>query len=175
MVFGDSIAKRINVKKFNEKLTNANAQFKLFPGATSVDLNYYLVPTLEKKVPDISIIQVGANDVLQRKKTNKEIADDIINIGVKCIDYGVNDIIISSLTPNRSLYAQRRINTINDTLQSLCIEKGFTYVDQYELYRDEHLWKDGIHLNDHGKIILEENYINVINKSGKSRNLNSVY
>ena len=39
---------------------------------------------------------------------------------------------------------------------------GFVYIDNKEI-NGEHLWKDGLHLQESGKVILARNFIDHIN------------
>ena len=41
-------------------------------------------------------------------------------------------------------------------------KNGFVYIDNKEI-NGEHVWKDGIHLQENGKIILARNFIYHIN------------
>ena len=50
----------------------------------------------------------------------------------------------------------------NKILKRLCEEHKFIFIDNGRI-NEEHLWKDGMHLLESGKIILANNFINSIN------------
>ena len=47
-------------------------------------------------------------------------------------------------------------------LKEKCQNFDFIYLNNNKI-EDIHLWKDGLHLNDQGKIILARNFIDYIN------------
>ena len=53
---------------------------------------------------------------------------------------------------------------MNDKLRELCEQCGFVYIDNAEIRVDQHLWKDGLHLNESGTAKLANNVINAINR-----------
>ena len=57
-IMSDSIIKGIRVKHFNSYLQNENSRFKIFPGASMENLDYYVNPTFEQERPDIVVIHV---------------------------------------------------------------------------------------------------------------------
>ena len=44
-----------------------------------------------------------------------------------------------------------------------CEQCGFVYIDSAEIRVDQHLWKDGLHLSESGKVKLANDFINAIN------------
>ena len=163
-IMTDSIAKGIRVKEFNNHLENSNARFKIFPGASIGNLNYYINPTLEQEKPEVVVIHVGINDLLSENLSNASdqvIADQIIEIGKKCTHYGVEKVFISALLACKRVNPNR-INIINDLIKVRCDFHGFVYIDHNNI-KDEHLWKDGIHLRENGKVILAQNFLDSIN------------
>ena len=163
-IMTDSIAKGIRVKDFNNHLENGNARFKTFPGASIGNLNYYINPTLEQEKPEVVVIHVGINDLLSENLSNASdqvIADQIIEIGKKCTHYGVEKVFISALVTCKSVNPNR-ITIINDFIKVRCDFYGFDYIGHNNI-KDEHLWKDGIHLRENGKVILAQNVLDFIN------------
>ena len=57
---------------------------------------------------------------------------------------------------------QKLINEVNDVLKERCVVYGFDFINNSNIKR-EHLWKDGTHLVEEGKIILANNYIKCLN------------
>ncbi|XP_057292682.1 uncharacterized protein LOC130648647 [Hydractinia symbiolongicarpus] len=87
-IMTDSIPKGIRVKEFNEQIKNGNVRFKIFPGASVENLNYYVQPTLEQEKPDIVVIHVGINNLLSshlNAASDNKIAEQILDIGKKCV------------------------------------------------------------------------------------------
>ena len=167
VVFGDSIPSRIRHQEFNDNLHQGHCQFKKFPGATVRDMKHYIEPTVERNTPDTVIIHCGTNDLQPRTGTElseDEIAQIIIQIGERCKNAGVNCVMISSITSRRPLKCQKKRNIVNDKLRELCEQCGFVYIDNAEIRVDQHLWKDGLHLNESGTAKLANNFINAINR-----------
>ena len=51
MVIGDSHLRRINRKLFNESLPKCRGSLKYFSGANTLDLEYYMKPSLNNNQP----------------------------------------------------------------------------------------------------------------------------
>lgn len=163
-IMTDSIPKGIRVKEFNEQIKNGNVRFKIFPGASVENLNYYVHPTLEQEKPDIVVIHVGINNLLSshlNAASDNEIAEQILDIGKKCVRNGVEKVFISALVTSRRVDSDR-INSINKLLREGSDLHGYGYI-RHNNIREEHLWKDGIHLRENGKIMLARNFIAFIN------------
>ena len=47
-MFSDSVLKGISISKYIHYITNVTVTLKSFPGATSKELTYYVVPTLQE-------------------------------------------------------------------------------------------------------------------------------
>ena len=162
-IISDSIPKGIHVKEFNRYIHAGNARFKSFPGASISNLNHYISPTLVEEKPDIVIIHVGINNKLNENlnANDHDVVDGILEIGNKCVRNGVKKVLISSIVKCRRVDESRIIN-INTMLKEKCQNYDFIYLDNDNI-EDIHLWKDGLHLNDQGKIILARNFIDYIN------------
>ena len=109
-IIGDSLVKRIHTKEFNKHLHKGKAFIKSFPGATADELNHYIELTLVKRSPDAVIIHAGANDVSRRKKDDKTIANDILDIARKCRLNGVKDVAISSINTQKMFFLLKELN-----------------------------------------------------------------
>ena len=163
-ILSDSIPKGIRVREFNKCISNGYAKFKSFPGASIAHLNYYSNPTLTEEKPNIVVIHVGINNLLSAESnavSDEVIADEIINLGVKCVQYKAEKVFVSGIL-KCSRVNPDRINKINELLLTKCQQKNFIYIDNNNI-TEQHLWKDGLHLKEDGKIILAKNYLHYIN------------
>ena len=138
---------------------------KIFPGATVDEVNHYCETVLQDNTIDTVILQIGGNNVNNKhapSKTDVEIVSSIIKIVDKCHLAGVNDVYVSGITCR---YGHKdRIDTIND-LQKLSDETTsfkYTYICNDNIVANQHLNRDGIHLNSVGINILTNNFINAL-------------
>jgi lysophospholipase L1-like esterase len=165
-VFSDSIARGIRKREFNSFLKSHSANFHAFPGTTARQLAYHMIPYISEEAPDVAILHVGTNNLSpglnKPQQTATEIANEIIRIGDTCKKYGVNDILISSLTIRKNFSLRKRVAEINNILQEKCTERGYVYIDNSNVIYD-HLWDDGIHLVESGKAVLANNFIFAVN------------
>ena len=164
LVVGDSHLRRINRRKFDYSLVNAKSFVKSFPGAKVEELEHYVVPHLVNQKPDATIIHIGGNNVnykdLAEVDVNK-IAEDIINVGVKCANFN-SEVFISSILIKRNYRVSAIIRKINDKLQELCPQYNFKYISNDDITR-EFLCEDGVHLIEDGVEILAGNFVDNIN------------
>ena len=111
-ILADSIPNGIRVREFNKFISDGYARFKCFPGASVSHLNYYSNPTLEDDSPDLVVIHAGINNLLSADLNNAsdvEIAEELIKVGQKCVDHGVQKVFISSITRSRPWLQQSRM------------------------------------------------------------------
>ena len=113
---GDSHIRRIKKNSFNNSIIEGKPHLNRFSGATINRLDHFITPTLEEDRPDIVIIHVGLNSIMHntiRHLTHNTIAKDIskriIDIGKKCLLYGVKEVIISSIFVKRQFKLTRII------------------------------------------------------------------
>ena len=139
---------------------------KSFPGATVKDLKHNTQFLILMDTPDIVVIPGGSNDINprqnQEKLTEEKIAKEIISIGSYCRDKSVNETIISGLICRKGQYHNSRVLKVNDYLQKFCFQNKFYFIDNSEIKRD-HLFRDGLHLLESGKVILANNVIYYLN------------
>lgn len=159
LILTDSICSRLQMRNFNNFITNGSAYRKTFPGATPKELSHYCTHTLIKDKPDTCIINVGTNSLNKDKPS--EICDDIIDIVKLCHSYGVNKVYVSAISYRPQL--QHSVRDINNLL----IDNQMLY--NYELIHHdninaEHIWKDKVHLNNKGLSVIANNFINAINR-----------
>ena len=152
----DSICKRIKINEFNKILNNKKAYKRCFEGADTKALQHYATPTLTNNKPDIVIINVGSNNMRRDKPVC--IADDIIGIASQCKTYGVNQVLISGLTPQ--IGSQTKIDELNSILESRQEEWKYSFLQNQNILASEHLWRDKVHLNDAGLALLANNFLN---------------
>ena len=62
---------------------------------------------------------------------------------------GVKDVFVSRVTVN-TRHSSAFINAVNNILQDKCAIHQFHFIDNSNI-KKEHLWKDGLHLNQPGK------------------------
>ena len=94
--------------------------------------------------------------------TDDEIAIEIMNIGRRCVEFGVETVFISGLTfCNRVEY--ERIKHVNRMIGMEAQKNGFIFINN-DAINETHSWRDSIHLQENGQIILANNFIYYINK-----------
>ena len=151
------------MKNFNNDINNGHAYKKVFPGATPKELYHYCTHTLITDNPDTVIINVGTNCLGTLDAAN--IANDIISIVSRIQSYGVNNVYVSELA-----YRPQFQQIIYEVDNILRIHQGF---HNYVLICNDnikscHLWRDKIHLNDDGIMILAKNFVSAINSRHNS-------
>ena len=162
-IIGDSGVHRVQKHRFNNKLNDGRMRKFTLPGYESKMIEHCIDVELQDQNlhPDTVVIHAGSNDLANYPKVHPaEVAQNIINIGVKCKNHGVKNIFISSITPRKFIH-KRRVHT-NRILEQLCETNNFTFIDNYNInYND--LRRDNIHLNDDGLEVLEDNFLYYLN------------
>ena len=79
-VVGDSIVRGIRKQEINRTVHKYNSFVKTFPGATTEDMESYIIQTL-KRNPDVLIIHCGTNDL--RKEDLGKIATKITKVALQ--------------------------------------------------------------------------------------------
>ena len=164
----DSIPKGLRMYEFNKYVESGRASIATFPGATAKRLLHYCLPTLADEKPEVVVIHVGCNDLSTKRgealnqTVVNEVADVIIDMGKVCIKNGVNKVFISSIVCSKNFMKQKLINELNDVLKERCVVYGFVFINNSNI-KKEHLWKDGTHLVEEGKVILAKKFIKSLN------------
>ena len=96
LVVGDSHVKQIRRTNFNTDLSNDKVYFRSFIGATSKQLDHYIIPSLVDDKPDAVINHVGSNDILY-SANYEDITRNFVKIGSNCKSQGDNDAFILSI------------------------------------------------------------------------------
>ena len=118
-ILGNSHLNRIRKDTFKESIPNSRVFVKSFSGVNTNQLGYYVVPVLvDEKLSNV-VIHIGSNGITKFNYNNLnagELAHRIINIGLKCISYGVNIISISSILKRNSFHINQVIYQVNNIL-----------------------------------------------------------
>ena len=162
-IVSDSIPKGIRMREFNECLNKYNdvgkTHLKAFPGTTTKQLHHYIIPTLDDEHPNTVLLHVGINDLLQGGNEIGKISKNISEIGAMCKDKGVKNVFISGLIPSRKV-EEHYISNLNNQLKEICKANCYIFIDNSNI-TERHLWRDGIHLNDRGKDLLANNFLDI--------------
>ena len=153
-VVGDSRIKRIKRLDFNKELRSGKAFLRSFSGANSKQLDDYIIPTLVDDEPDVVLLHVGTNDILSNA-SDAELANNIINIELKCKNHGFSKVFISAILVKKNA-------KLNPVIRKLCETNGFLFINN-DAITTNHPWRDDIHLQDIGTNILSRNFYKVLN------------
>ena len=118
-IITDSIPKGIRTREFNSHLKYGDARFRVFPGSTTSTLGHYSIPTLIEENPEIVLIHVGINDILNMERKNVseiEIAKNIVNIVNEYKKYGVEKVLVSGITVCTRV-DPKKISIVNEILK----------------------------------------------------------
>ena len=162
IIFGDSIPKGIWHREFNQMLKNGSAQFKIFSGCNSKKLYHYLDPTLENGNFGNAVIHVGTNNINNKDSAKSlQLLENLRKIAEKRFSYGMENVFISSMVYNKRSngYFLERVNA---QIAKFCKENNYGFIDHSNI-NSSHLYDDGLHLLEPGKIILANNVINCLN------------
>ena len=163
-IIGDSHLKRINRRKLKYNIGKM-VSFKCFSGANIKQLDYYIVPMLVDETPQAVVIHIGSNDITDSKIKQinlDDLAQRIIDIGLKCRSYGVHNIAISSILVRSSICLNQIILKVNNILKVLCATNGLNFICNDEIGR-EMVSKDGLHLTNDGIAMLADNFTKYLN------------
>ena len=86
-------------------------------------MNHYIIPALLEEKPDIVIVHVGLNDVLNRCD-QEQIIKNIQQIYITCKNFNVNQVIISGIVSCK-LADNSVINYINENLKVKSTTEGY--------------------------------------------------
>ena len=164
-VVGDSHIKRIKKNLFNNSLCEGKMHLNGFSGANIKRLDNFITPTLVEERSDIVIIQVGSNDITQNTVNQigaKDIVNRIVNIGKKCLSYGVKEVIISLIFIKKQFKLRRIIRQVNDFLRDEYKRNNFQFASDDNITR-EVLWRDGLHLNNASTYLFASNLVEFLN------------
>ena len=107
---------------------------------------------LEEENPHTVMFVARDNDVPNRDlPRNKiaEIANNLISGGKKCKEqFGVRDVLISSVVPRSDALFQGNRHMLNMILRERCHQNGFIFVENEDIVLRPHGHHDGVHLNE---------------------------
>ena len=162
LILGGSQIRRVKRDKLQNSFDNAKSFVRYFSGTLVV--HQYIIPSLLKEKPDPVVIHVGSNNITHRILEDfnaDKLADEIIDIGKMCSQYGVKDVIISSIFVKSSIKLVKIISQENGAVMKKCEENGFHFVSNDNTLR-KHLYKDGVNLTDEGTNIFAGNIVDYI-------------
>ena len=116
LMIGDSHIRRVKRDKLQNLFDNVKFFVRYFSGAKTEDLRHYIIPSLLKEKPDTVVIHVGSNNITHRifEDFNAgKLADEIIDIGKMCSQYGVKYVIFSSIFGKNSIKLGKMISQVN--------------------------------------------------------------
>ena len=119
-------------------------------------MNHHIIPTLLEDKPDIVIVHVGINDVLNRFDQD-QIIKNIQQIYITCKNFNVNQVIISGIVSCKKA-DNSVINYINENLKVESTTKGCQFLDNGNIKLDN-LCRNGLQLGESGKKLLLDNYV----------------
>ena len=136
--------------------------FRSFSGTNSKQLDHYIIPTFVDDKLDVVLLNVGTTNDILINANDTELANNIINIGLNCKNHGVSKVFILSILVKKNPKLNPVIRKVNDQLRELCEINGFLFIDN-DIITTDHLWRDGIHLQDIGTNVLSRNFYQVLN------------
>ena len=165
MIFTDSIANDIPMYEFNRFIKNSKTIMFNFPGASFQQMLQYLDVNLEDRQINTVVIYVEINDILRDRSQSSidGLLQNIQNMSLKCKKIGVKNIFISGLVHTIRISTDI-FEKIHVMIQTFCKKYGWFYVDNRNI-QGKHLYENGIHLTEEGKIILGRYLIFCLNKA----------
>ena len=78
-----------------------------------------------------------------------------------CRNGGVNNIIVSSITPRPAFKA--KLEEVNRLLRLNASTHNYIFCDNSNINRN-HIWNDNVHLNNEGITLLAINYLDILQR-----------
>ena len=98
------------------------------------DLHHYVIPSLLKEKPDTIVIHVGLNNITHRVFEDfnaDKLADEIM-----CRQYGVKDVIFSSVFVKNSIKLGKMISQVNGTVTKKCETKWIPFCLKWQYFAE---------------------------------------
>ena len=169
----NSHIRRIKNNLFNNSINEDKAHLNSFSGATVNRLDHFIIPILEEDRLDIVIIHVGSNDITHNTINNIDvnaISKRVIDIGKKCLLYGVREVIIFSIFIRKQFKLTRTIRQFHELLRNECRSNKFYFISNDNII-NECLWKDGLQLNNDCTYMFGSNLVEFLNGFIFNRNI----
>ena len=115
-------------------MPNCRGSLNYFSGANTLDLEHYMKPSLKNNWPDAVVIHTGSNDVdfrnIRSETAVKDIAENFTKIALLCKEYGVSEVVVSSILPKRciKLYNMIYVKRIIFTFYQMTVSVGILFV-----------------------------------------------
>ena len=156
----------LQMKEFNESFQGVgHVSREKFHGGKARHIKDYVTTHLKEVRPESVILQIGSNDIPTPRNNPVpvvDIAKTIIQTGLMCREYGAKNIFIGGVMPRRQQYTFNRCMDLNNILKNECLLHGFIFINNSNIL-PEHLYFDGIHLNNEGSDVLARNYLFYLN------------
>ena len=95
--------------------------YYFFRGRPSKRLNHYILPTPQEDQPSVALLHISSNDINNQTEYEvniEKLTKDIINVGKCRINFGVKEIIRSSLLSKNNIAILRLIRQVSDSLRA---------------------------------------------------------
>ena len=158
-IIGDSIVKEIKGWQMSKSVgNNEKIIVKSFSGATTQDMESYILPSIEKK-PQRIIIHTGTNDLKSDLSPN-DIAGKIINLALKVNEHDIIPF-ISAIIPRDDNF-NVKANEVNKCLHDHCQSRNIGFISHDNLDSKKHLNGSKLHPNKKGTSIISKNLLHAI-------------
>lgn len=154
-IVGDSMIKEIQGWKLSK---NPRTVVKSFSGAKVADMYHYVQPSLEKN-PDEIIMHIGTNDI-KLDTIPQSLADSIVDLcdSVERQAPGTSISISGIVRRNDDAQLNTIISKVNKCLQKFSHQRGWNYIDNYNIDHTTCLNRSKLHLNKKGTYIMSNNF-----------------
>ena len=157
------MGQRIKKKELYSR-TKGFTTMKCFPGVKATRLEHYILPDLIEHEPQTLLVHVGTNSILDKEKTPEDISDEILSIGETAEEYGVENVIVSSLIIRRSgHYAEEKRRKVNQILREKCEARNYLFVNNNNISPRD-ISDDRVHLLNSGSAKFAKNLIDAVNR-----------
>ena len=114
-------------------------------------MEHYTNPSLTEQKPDVAlIIIISGNDISYKNLENVdagELARSIVNLGEKCSESRVSDIVVAGNLAKKNLKVGAVIRKVKGALDDLCKSVHFRFMSNSEITRD-FLYNEGVCLTE---------------------------
>ena len=160
-VVGDGHINRVNkhiINHISHELTSLT--LRNYDGDNTKVIKHNLSPILHDKHPDGMIIHCRANDMTEKNLhllRPDELASQITKVGKLCQLSGVKNMAKSSILLKCDESLNVKIQQVNSYLRDKCKFYNIDF-NSNENISVKYLHSDGVHLNDVGSYLLQENF-----------------